>query len=280
MSSPKRKQLRGRFWALITQVGAFGLAAAGSAIEGNWIIAGQHVPKQLIVIGIAVCVLIANLLITERREVTLRSAARLTARAVRSERALLGAIRGELHDLQNSNSHYSNERASIFVCKDDGFILVGRRSANPKYDRSSGRVKYPLDEGCLGAAWRDGHAEVKNLPSAGGAAQPTQQWLREQERTCKVPSEVAAQFTMRSHSYLAFRIQSAQSDRSLGVLVFESTLSPRDVLDGRAHPLDRAALEPQVKRAALRLGRLIEGITGISADEIRGHLAEFYQGGP
>jgi hypothetical protein len=148
-------------------------------------------------------------------------------RAKQAELALIESACDDLRILLEALNLYSVGRASLFLCKGDHFVLLGRYSPMPNFGRSVGRDTYPLDEGILGKAWNLGRAADLELPPAGGInAPPTKQWLQRQARH-SISEEVAANFHMRSRSYAGIRLESLDRHR-LGVLMVESDLPAAD----------------------------------------------------
>lgn len=148
-------------------------------------------------------------------------AAEWSSRAEQSELALVETICDELRGIIDTLSLFSNGRASLFICKQDHFVLAGRYSPMANFSRSAGRETYPIGSGILGQAWNDGAAAAPELPDAGPVNRPPHQaWLQAQARY-GIDEAVARAFTMRSRCYAAIRLE---YDRvRLGVVVIEST---------------------------------------------------------
>ena len=120
--------------------------------------------------------------------------------------ALARLIFHELDSIRRSAGHYSNERVSLFRSEGDHFVLVGRRSASPVWELTSGRETYPLSEGFLGTAWQDGRAEEGGLPSAGPGRPWDEAWVAAQSAH-GIPEHTARSLEMPSRAYLALRIE-------------------------------------------------------------------------
>jgi hypothetical protein len=273
-------------WRRITvliPVAVIVLTAASGATNGHYKIAGHKlaVSWTLIVVAALLALLEAILVGRRQRRVETLESERteFERRAENAERSLMRLMRAELIALQERARQYSSERVSLFRCDGDFFALVARRSPRPLFDESLGRGRYALDEGVLGLAWAQNTAEVESLPSPGEEGEaPRRRWLDAQKRL-KVPEPVASALVMRSQSYAGFRI--AQRERSLGVIVFESTVSVVEAkAAGGSSPTMRtvAELEPLVKEASSRLADLLDGSSSISAERIRVLLDE--QQGP
>ncbi|MHB8501294.1 MAG: hypothetical protein ACYDHE_10175 [Candidatus Acidiferrales bacterium] len=148
-------------------------------------------------------------------------AAAWNSRAEQSELALVETICDELRGIIDTLSLFSTGRASLFICKQDHFVLAGRYSLMAQFSRSVGREKYPLGSGILGQAWNDGEAAASELPDPGPINRPPHQaWLHTQARY-GIDEAVAKSFAMRSRSYAAIRLE--HDRRRLGVIVIEST---------------------------------------------------------
>jgi hypothetical protein len=148
-------------------------------------------------------------------------AVNLGDRATAAELALIETVCDELRSLVDSLRLFSDGRASLFLCREDHFVLVGRYSPMPTFSRSVGRDIYPLQQGVLGEAWREGQAEDPDLPNPGPTnAAPHRGWLERQARD-QIDETTASMFTMRSRSYAAIRLEYER--HRLGVLVVEDT---------------------------------------------------------
>jgi hypothetical protein len=250
------------------------LLAVSSIVSGDFTLRGRTIEVAWILIAVAgVLAAIEAALVTRRQRKLSRLEAerrQLLARAEDAETSLLHLIRDELIAMEARAHLYSNERISVFRCDGNCFTLVARRSRRPLFDESLGRARYPLDQGVLGRAWADGAAEETGLPTPGPEGQPPRRgWLTAQERRWRVPEVVAERFAMRSQSYVGFRIE--QEERSLGVIVFESTVSASEAETAgpSATMRSRAELQPLIKEAGKRLSSLLEASQSIAAEQVR-----------
>lgn len=205
------------------------------------------------------------------------SAAEANERASFAEHAVMTEVRSHLQALMVLLSLYSEGRASIFLCRDDHFVLIGRYSPSPALRRTSGRLTYPMDQGVISAAWRDATAEDPSLPDPGprGASVPTRGWTSRQVRQHHVPEEIALRFTMRSRSYAAVRLD--DHERSLGVLVVETERpaeqSPNAPAAGGEHGASLAALNCLSESTEMRsLTRLLGHVRHIDPVAAHRHL--------
>jgi len=249
------------------------LTAASGATNGHYKIDGHKPAVAWTLIVVAAVLAVGEIILVGRRQRRIEAIdqerRQFAGRAEAAERSLMYLMRAELIDLQERADLFSGERVSLFRCDGDFFTLVARRSAMPTFDQSLGRRQYPLTEGVIGLAWQQNTAGVESLPSPGDEATPRRRWLDAQRRL-GVPEDVASGFVMRSQSYAAFRI--AERERSLGVIVFESTVSVDEArAAGGTSSTKRTVdeLEPLVKEASARLAELLNASSSIPAERVR-----------
>jgi len=77
-----------------------------------------------------------------------------------------------------------SEGISVYRHEEEAFAIVGRFSANPEFSKKPGRV-YPHNEGVIGKAWREGNAEVDDLPDP---ATQKEEYLRRQQEDWRIES--------------------------------------------------------------------------------------------
>jgi hypothetical protein len=251
---------------------AVALAASGT-VGGRIGLFGYEPAAGPVLIAIgAVLLVIEAALVGQRRLVLRRLQAEepsLRRRAELGEAAPLRLMRIELKGLSRRGHYYSNERISLYREEEDGFTLVARYSAGPRFDQSLGRPCLPLEAGILGKAWEKGSAAVGELASPGAGEPPNLQWLRAQERQCAIEQAVAAGFTMRSQSYVAFRLATPDQEAQ-GAIVFESTVPLSGQGAAKVKPcMTEAELEAPVKEASERLAQLLADSRSLTREEIR-----------
>lgn len=106
-----------------------------------------------------------------------------------------------------------SDRVSAYYFYENEFVMIARYSRNPEFS-VAGRIKYAIDSGVIGEAWRlvEG-IQVRTFP-------PTRKaWLRRMGAS-GLASWEAENLTMQSVMIAAMRIESG--GRSVGMLVFES----------------------------------------------------------
>lgn len=253
------------------------LLAVSGIVKSDFKLRGHEFEVAWVLIAVAGVLAAAEAALVTRRQRRLSQLeaerGRLLTRAEGAEASLLHLIRYELIAIEAQAHLYSNERINVFRCDGDRFTLVARRSRRPLFDESLGRERYPLDQGVLGRAWADGAADETGLPAPGPEGQPPRRaWLTAQERRWRVPEAVAERFVMRSQSYAAFRIE--EEERSLGAIVFESTVSASEAAAAGPSTTmrSRAELEPLVKEAGTRLASLLEASQSIAPERVRAVL--------
>ena len=148
---------------------------------------------------------------TARLEKRSRDRDHLAERALSAEAGLVDIVCEELRSVVDRSGLQSNGRASLFLGRDDHFVLVGRSSPMLKFGQSYGRDTYPINSGLLGEAWNVGSAEDVDLGDPGNdPAAPKARWLARQKRW-GVEESVASKFVMRSRAYVAVRIATTTS---------------------------------------------------------------------
>jgi hypothetical protein len=114
-----------------------------------------------------------------------------------------------------------NDRVSIYKHNgDSSFYRVARYSNHPDHAKP-GRSIYPDNEGCIGAAFREGFSHAESLPAnqARYEACLQEDW--------GVQPAVVQGLTMRSRSIAAFALQKAVGGRRFAIIVFESMSAGR-----------------------------------------------------
>ncbi|MEA2719535.1 MAG: hypothetical protein QOJ39_1399 [Candidatus Eremiobacteraeota bacterium] len=144
--------------------------------------------------------------------------------AAENERAELvrNFLDAQLELMAAELGHENNERISVYVHDGEKFVRASRFAESPVYGGEGGRTIYPTTQGCIGQAWRDRCAVVTHLPD--WATKPDE-YLKDSERRCELPPDIARQIRMKSQSYFAHRLRNEER-RPAGVIVFES-LSPQ-----------------------------------------------------
>jgi hypothetical protein len=112
-----------------------------------------------------------------------------------------------------------SERISVYRHEEEGFVIVGRYSANPEFSKKPGRV-YPHHEGVIGKAWQEGYAEVDDLPDP--ESEP-EEYFRCQQEDWGIERALVERFTMKSRNYVAFALKDPVFSEPIAVIVFEST---------------------------------------------------------
>lgn len=275
---------RGRQWlpsALVVALQIIGavLLAVSGVVDGHARVFGQECStSSLLIAGGAVALLVQGTLVARSRSNQRRLERErpgLIARANLGEAVPLRLMRVELKGLGAKAEYFSNERISLYRAEADGFALVARYSKSPRFDQSLGRELLPLEQGAIGEAWHKGTAYLPNLPNPGQDLEPpTKQWLEAQKRQCRIDSEVATGFVMRSQFYAAFRIAS-EADDSEGVIVFESTVARSEVPgEAQTKPADQEDLGRFVDEGSIRLVELLKATRVFDRARIRELLPE------
>lgn len=139
----------------------------------------------------------------------------------------LEAIRNEYYKLCSDNlkSIFSsffdetsgNGRVSLYKHTGHNFILLGRYSQNPTYNKKS-RSGYPDNEGFIAKGWEDGEFEINDIPMWKGAGTQYKSYVKSR---CNISEEVLQNINMRSKSYYIYRFDNHDASNPLGIIVFE-----------------------------------------------------------
>jgi hypothetical protein len=155
------------------------------------------------------------------------------------------SLRGQLSVLANNVLDFDDtERISVYKHDGRAFVMLGRYSKSPIYDRV-GRGIYPDDAGCIAAAWQSGTSFV-DLPDP---ASDFEEYVRLLVEDWNFGENEARSLKMRSRSLAAFAVEDAKYDHRIAVIVFESV---------RAGRLDRAVLRDVMKAEERRLAQFLE----------------------
>lgn len=136
-------------------------------------------------------------------------------------------LRDQLLILANDVFHFGDtERISVYKHDGEAFLMLGRYSKNPDFDKR-GRGIYPDDQGCISKAWREGFAFCKPaLPEPNGKNGKAA-WKERLEQEWGIPKSVSNNFRMKSRAYAALAIEDVESKRRVAVVVIESTRADR-----------------------------------------------------
>jgi hypothetical protein len=119
---------------------------------------------------------------------------------------------------QNSSR---NGRVSIYLHKNNKFILIGRYSNNPNYT-TKGRKDYPDNKGLISKGWEDEICELYGIPEWRGLGQ---QYHTKVRRVKEIDIEVVKNLKMKSRSFYIKRIDNEDSRTPHGIIVIEQMKS-------------------------------------------------------
>ena len=111
----------------------------------------------------------------------------------------------------------NNSRISIYRHEGSNFIMLARFSLDPD-KRRTGRGFYPLDQGCIGQAYRNRESVAQIVSQPG-----TPQYFAEVQRDWNIAANVALQFKMKARSIVALAIEEKGTYERPLVIVYEST---------------------------------------------------------
>lgn len=119
------------------------------------------------------------------------------------------------------------ERISLYKYSNGKFILIGRSSPNPEYDKR-GQTNYSAMQGCIREAWKHGEFTILNLPNPQTDLEKYSQELYEKYG---IPVEISQSFRMKSRSYygLAIHDNTRMGKLRRAVVIVESRKAYRSV---------------------------------------------------
>lgn len=130
--------------------------------------------------------------------------------------AFQGLVVALLQGLAESTRCWNpDSRASLYSPNGDFFVMIGRRSDNPIHE-DSGRAVYPIREGVVGMAWREGQGAAVDLP------EDEEERAKKMHSHTALPLEVGRGLKMPSRSIVGIRIMDTRTSTPIGVVVLES----------------------------------------------------------
>jgi hypothetical protein len=154
-------------------------------------------------------------------------------------------LRLELVTLATELEFSHSERISVYKHDGHAFVMLGRYSSNPEYEKR-GRGYYPDDQGCIRDAWRNGEAVIDQLPDP---ASDPERYADLFQIKWNIDRETTEKLRMKSRSYAAFAIEETARARHTAVIVFEST---------RTNVLARDKLRQAMDAEGGRISRFLE----------------------
>jgi hypothetical protein len=140
--------------------------------------------------------------------------------ARQTEQNYFELFKHQLSLLANTELHFADtERISVYKHDGEAFVMLGRYSKNPDYDKR-GRGLYPDDEGVIGHAWHHGEAADDDLPDF---VVVPDDYLEYTRNHWGITEEITRNFTMKSRTYAAFALEHPVRLERVAVVVFEST---------------------------------------------------------
>jgi hypothetical protein len=157
--------------------------------------------------------------------------------ARRTEQNYFDLFKHQLSLLANTDLDFNDtERISVYKHDGEAFVMLGRYSKNPDFDRR-GRGFYPDNEGVIGQAWHHGEAVADDLPDFG---EDPAGYIRCSREDWGIPEEVTRDFTMKSRNYVAFALEHPVRLERIAVVVFESVIVGKLNVEGLRRALETA----------------------------------------
>ncbi len=120
-----------------------------------------------------------------------------------------------------------SDRISLYKYSDGKFLLIGRSSPNPEFDKRTQTAYSPM-QGCIREAWKDGECTILNLPNPQTDLEKYSQELYEKYG---IPIEISQKFRMKSRSYygLAIHDNTRMGKLRRAVVIVESCKAYRSI---------------------------------------------------
>lgn len=110
-----------------------------------------------------------------------------------------------------------NGRVSLYKHLDNKFVLMGRFSINPAYNKK-GREIYSDNEGLINIGWEKGQVKLSNIPTWVGNGREYKSFIR---KYCEISDSTLKMIGMKSCSFFIKRIENEDARNPLGIIVFE-----------------------------------------------------------
>lgn len=114
------------------------------------------------------------------------------------------------------NSH-GNGRVSMYLHKNNEFVLIGRYSNNPMFNVKS-RSTYPDNEGLIARGWKEDICILHGIPEYRGKGQ---QYFSKVNSSHPISYETVKKLKMKSRSFYIKRINNEDSRLPHGIIVVE-----------------------------------------------------------
>jgi len=118
----------------------------------------------------------------------------------------------------------NNERITLYYYDENDrvFIPIARHSENPAY-LTPGRSAYPIDQGVIGEAWKQGHSFKNQYTDPTKKIDLYYQQLAKE----RIKKEVAEKFVMKARLIFGYRLKDGDKNKPTAIIVVESTIKER-----------------------------------------------------
>lgn len=218
------------------------LVSIETTVAGNLTIG-----NGLFIVGAVFLVLSLISSITDKREANRIQAESLSLRGLLSQTHINFASSWDefAKEAHGSLGLGDTERISFYRHdkESDEFFLLGRYSINPMLNRR-GRVTYPANQGCIGAAWQKGEAYEGNLPNPQANMV---KYFEVNESRWQLPQSVCVGLAMKPQAIWAYAL--SRNGHRHAIVVIESekkrTISPEELKRAFEQGLTERTLELQ-----------------------------------
>lgn len=163
------------------------------------------------------------------------------ASQIKAELAQIEKINADLlhslSDVWNGYLYCLGKHAPLYFCKseccerislykyessDNHFILLGRYSGNPEYDKK-GRAVYKANQGCIAKAWQDGTYYVNDYPDYN---QDPNAYI-ERSKEDNLTQAIVKKMLMKSRMFFGYRLHDESGRNAIAIVLIESTCPDR-----------------------------------------------------
>jgi len=128
-------------------------------------------------------------------------------------------IRNSFDEFFKNSSN--NGRVSMYLHQNNKFILIGRYSNNPNYNKK-GRKEYSDNEGLISKGWLEGTCVLHGIPEWRGQGKNYYQKVKSVKN---ISLETVKDLNMKSRSFYVKRIDNEDSRTPHGIIVLEQAKS-------------------------------------------------------
>lgn len=140
------------------------------------------------------------------------------------------------------------DRVSLYKKEKENLVLMGRYSINPDYNKVTKRV-YPISEGYIGKAMKDGSFFIDNIPEFKDGKR--EEYYSFVCNSCNIQKDIVRNLSMKSRTYYCKALTDSMETERKAVIVFESLEANRFTEEQV-----KGVLEPEEKKLTAFIEKL------------------------